>query len=127
MNALAQVPQWAAWLAAVLVLAGALVTFIGCVGLLRLGNFYQRVHAPTLGTTLGMALVTTGTIVFFSLREGEPVLHLIVLAVAVSVTTPVGLMLLARAALARDRLEQQAGVTPSPRRRIGMPRDDAPH
>lgn len=127
MNALAQVPQWAAWLAAALVLAGALVTFIGCVGLLRLGNFYERVHAPTLGTTLGMFLVVAGTIVYFSLQQGEPVLHLIVLGGAVSITTPVGLMLLARAALARDRLEEQAGVTPSPRRRIGLPRDDAPH
>lgn len=125
MNALAALPPWAALAIGALVLAGALLACIGCVGLLRLDNFYERVHAPTLGTTLGMALVVAGAIVYFSLQQGRPAVHLILLAAGVSVTTPIGLMLLVRAALARDRLERAAGVTPAPRRKVGLARDDA--
>ena len=40
-------------LTAVLLFLGAAITLIGSLGLLRLGSFYERVHAPTLGTTFG--------------------------------------------------------------------------
>ena len=46
MTHLAELPAWAAILIAVLLLIGASLTLIGSLGLLRLGSFYQRVHAP---------------------------------------------------------------------------------
>ena len=45
--------------ASLLVLAGAIAAFVGSLGLLRLPTFFERVHAPTMGTTLGAALVLT--------------------------------------------------------------------
>ncbi|MGO3743333.1 monovalent cation/H(+) antiporter subunit G, partial [Kerstersia sp.] len=39
-------------LIALLLVAGGLLALIGSIGLLRLRNFYQRLHAPTLGNTL---------------------------------------------------------------------------
>ena len=36
-------PAWAGLLVAILVLAGAAMTLIGAMGLLRLGTFYERV------------------------------------------------------------------------------------
>jgi multicomponent K+:H+ antiporter subunit G len=110
MNALASVPSWVALVIGVLVFAGALLACIGSAGLLRLTTFYRRAHAPTLGTTLGMYLVLAGTIVFFWAGEGKPALHVILIGVCVSITTPISLMLLARAALERDRREGAAGV-----------------
>ncbi|HET9818696.1 MAG TPA: monovalent cation/H(+) antiporter subunit G [Rhodanobacteraceae bacterium] len=110
MNALAAVPPWVALATGLLVLAGALLTCIGSVGLLRLDTFYRRVHAPTLGTTLGMYLVLAGTIAFFWAGEGRPALHVILIGVCVTVTTPISLMLLARAALERDRRAGTAGI-----------------
>lgn len=110
MNALAAVPSWVALVIGVLILAGALLACIGSAGLLRLDTFYRRVHAPTLGTTLGMYLVLAGTIVFFWAGEGRPALHVILIGVCVTVTTPISLMLLARAALERDRRDGAAGV-----------------
>ena len=53
MNGVEQLPAWAAVLTAVLLFLGAAVTLIGSLGLIRLGSFYERVHAPTLGTTFG--------------------------------------------------------------------------
>ena len=53
-------PAWAALVVAVLLLLGAGTTLVGSLGLLRLKTFYERVHAPTLGTTLGTALIARG-------------------------------------------------------------------
>jgi multicomponent K+:H+ antiporter subunit G len=113
MNALAAMPAWIALAVGVLVFAGALLACIGSAGLLRLATFYHRAHAPTLGTTLGMYLVLAGTIVFFWAGEGRPALHVILIGVCVTVTTPISLMLLARAALERDRREGAVGVPPA--------------
>jgi multicomponent K+:H+ antiporter subunit G len=110
MNAAGDLPAWAALLTALLVLVGATATLIGSLGLLRLGNFYARVHAPTLGTTLGMASILIGSALYFSVLESRPVIHEILIAVFVSLTTPVTLMLLVRAALYRDRTEGSTEV-----------------
>ena len=98
-------PGWAALLTSILVLLGAALAFTGSLGLLRFASFYQRVHAPTLATTLGAGCVLSASIIFFSVLQSRPVVHEILLAVFLTLTTPVTLMLLVRAALFRDRAE----------------------
>jgi multicomponent K+:H+ antiporter subunit G len=98
-------PAWAAILVALLVLTGAGITFIGSLGLLRLKSFYQRMHAPTLGTTLGMGFIVAGSMLCFSVLQSRPMLHELLIALFVTVTTPITLMLLGRAALYRDRTD----------------------
>ena len=88
--------------AAVLVLAGALLAFVGSLGLLRMKTFFERVHPPTMGTTLGTALILTGSLLYFSTLESRLVLHEILIAVFMTVTTPVTYLLLGRAALRRE-------------------------
>jgi multicomponent K+:H+ antiporter subunit G len=88
-------------LAALLVLAGALLAFIGSLGLLRLGTFFERVHPPTMGATLGTALVLAGSMLYFTVLESRLVLHEILIAVFMTLTTPVTYLLLGRAALRR--------------------------
>ena len=110
MNMAGTMPAWAAALTALFVLIGAAVTLIGSLGLLRLGTFYARVHAPTLGTTLGMGSILLGSAFYFSILEARPVLHEILLGIFVTLTTPVTLMLLARASLYRDRTEGNGDV-----------------
>lgn len=109
-----ELPAWAALAVALLLLLGAGLAFTGSVGLLRLSTFYERVHAPTLGTTLGIGCVLVASMLFFSLLQTRLVLHEILIAVLVVVTTPVTLMLLARAALYRDRIEGSTAVPPPP-------------
>lgn len=106
----ADLPGWAALLTAFLLLAGAGLTLIGAVGTLRLGSFFERVHAPTLGTSWGTGAVALASIVCFSTLGSRPVVHEILIGAFVSVTTPVTLMLLARAALYRDRAEGDTSV-----------------
>ncbi|CAH1665597.1 monovalent cation/H(+) antiporter subunit G [Chelatococcus asaccharovorans] len=107
MNNLAALPAWAALITAFLVLLGAGLALIGNIGLIRFASFYERVHAPTLGATLGMLSILAASIVCFSALQTRPVVHEILIGVFVTVTTPVTLMLLVQATLYRDRLEEK--------------------
>jgi multicomponent K+:H+ antiporter subunit G len=105
MNVSSELPAWAAVVTAALLFLGAATTLIGSLGLLRLKTFYERVHAPTLGTTLGTGCIVLASMIYFSVLETRPVLHEILIAVFITVTTPVTLMILVRAAMLRDRWE----------------------
>jgi multicomponent K+:H+ antiporter subunit G len=107
MNIAGELPVWAALLVALLLLLGTGLCLTGSLGLLRLGNFYQRVHAPTLAGTLGAGSVLIASMTFFSVLQTRFVLHEVLITVFVIVTTPVTLMVLARAALHRDETEKR--------------------
>lgn len=104
------IPEWLQVAIALVVLIGALVTFIGTIGLMRFATFYQRIHAPTLGSSLGAALILAASSLHSSLAFGRPILHEVLVLIFILVTTPVTLMLLARAALYRDRSEGNEDV-----------------
>jgi multicomponent K+:H+ antiporter subunit G len=105
MNAPAGVSTLATMLTAVLLVAGAAITLIGAIGLLRLRTFYERTHAPTLGTTLGTACIAVASMIYFSALETRPVVHELLLVTFIFVTTPVTLIILVRAAQLRDQFE----------------------
>lgn len=111
MNHDVEIPLFSAILTAGLLIAGAATTLIGSLGLLRLRSFYERVHAPTLGTTLGTACIAIASMVHFSTLGTRPVLHELLIVVFVLVTTPSSLMILTRAAVLRDAAE--AETTPA--------------
>lgn len=96
-------PPVAAVIVGVLVVLGSVVTLLGTVGLVRLKTFYDRVHPPTLGLTMGNAFILAGSILCFTVLGTRAVVHEILVLVLVTLTTPVTMMLLARAALFRDR------------------------
>lgn len=100
MNAL---PLWAEILTAVLAVAGAAFAAIGSFGLVRLPDFYQRIHSPTLGATAGSWLIMLATIVYFSVQGTNLFLHAVLIALFVALTAPVTTIFLMRAALFRDR------------------------
>jgi multicomponent K+:H+ antiporter subunit G len=104
-------PLAVAALVALLVVLGAALALIGSFGLLRLPTFYQRVHPPTMGTTLGVGFTLAASILLFSVIEGRPALQPIVIAVFVIVTTPITYMLLVRAAVHRDDATQDESVS----------------
>lgn len=107
-------PLWLVLPVSLLLLAGAAMTLFGSIGLLRLRRFYERVHAPTLATTLGIGSVLIASMLYFSVQQSRLVLHELLITVFVVVTTPVTLMVLTRAALYRDRREGDPEVPPAP-------------
>ena len=113
MSHAAELPIWAAILVSAFLVLGAALTLVGMIGFTRLPTFYERLHAPTLGTSWGTGGVVIASIIYFSVVGGRPVFHEILIGIFVTVTTPVTLMLLAQAALHRDRAEGNPGVPPS--------------
>ena len=97
-----QLPPLVAFVVAALVVLGAVIALIGSIGLLRMRTFYQRIHPPTMGTTLGAGAMLLASMILFSTLAARPVVHELVIAVFVVVTTPVTYMLLVRAAIHRD-------------------------
>ncbi|MCL2716455.1 MAG: monovalent cation/H(+) antiporter subunit G [Alphaproteobacteria bacterium] len=97
-----ELPFWVVAATSLLLVAGAAITFVGALGLLRLGSFYERVHAPTLGTTIGTFAVALASMIYFSAIHGRPLVHEILIVIFVTVTTPVTLTILVRAARFRD-------------------------
>lgn len=83
--------------AALLVLGAALV-FIGSLGMVRLADFYSRLHGPSKATTLGLGSMLAGSAVYFSTR-GAPSLHEVLITFFLFITTPISAHLLAKAAL----------------------------
>jgi multicomponent K+:H+ antiporter subunit G len=94
-------------LTGILVVLGAMLALAGSVGLLTLNSFYERVHPPTMGATLGTGLILVACVVHFSDIQQRLVLHHLLIGVFTFVTTPVTYMMLVRAALHRDAAKGQ--------------------
>lgn len=112
MNGLPDLPAWAAIAVAICILIGSGFTLIGAIGLLRLETLYQRVHAPTIGSSFGVAFISAATIICFSALRSTLALGAVLVFVFLTLTMPAGLILLARAALFRDRAEGRIDVPP---------------
>ena len=91
---------------------GAAFAAIGAFGLMRLPTFFRRIHAPTLGATLGVWSMTIATIVYFSVQGFSLFLHAVLIALFVALTAPVTTIFLMRAALFRERQRAQRQTQP---------------
>lgn len=94
---------WGEVFVAFLLLGSGVVVLIAALGLWRLQDFFTRMHAPALASTLAAWIVTLSSIVHFSTRAGEPDLHVWLIIIVLSITAPVTTIVLARAALFRRR------------------------
>ena len=103
MTGAADLPVWAAILVSFFLLAGGFLTLVGCIGLIQFKSFYERLHAPTIGSTFGVGGILIASIIFFSILQSKPVLHEVLITIFVVVTTPVTFMLLSRAVIHRDQ------------------------
>ena len=109
----ADLPLWVVIAVSVFLVLGSSLTLLGAIGLLRLPTFYERIHAPTLGTSWGLGAIMSASILYFSIVASRAVLHEILIGIFVTLTTPITLILLARAALHRDRTEGNPDVAPA--------------
>ncbi len=89
----------------VFLLIGAFFTLVGSIGLIRLPDFFMRLHAPTKASTLGVGGVLLASMVY-ALNEGV-LIHELIITLFVFVTAPVSAHLLSQAAL-RLKLKSKA-------------------
>ena len=83
----------------VLLMGGAFFCFIGGLGLLRLPDFYSRMHAAGITDTLGATLMILG----LALQSSDPMVHikLGLVLVFLLMTSPTATHAVARSAYAR--------------------------
>lgn len=112
MTALETLPPWLMAVVAFFLVLGSTLTLLGTFGLVHLKSFYDRIHAPTLGTSWGTAAILLASLISWSWVQDRVFVHELVIGLCVMVTTPVTLMFLGRAALHRDRLERHPDVPP---------------
>jgi multicomponent K+:H+ antiporter subunit G len=86
-------------LLSLLILVGAGFTLVGSLGLLRLRDFYSRLHGPTKATTLGVGSLLIASAIFFSHHDEGLSLHEVLVTLFLFITAPVGAHLMAKAAL----------------------------
>lgn len=96
-----ELPLWASILVAPLLILAGIVTLTGSIGLLRLRSFQERMHAPTLGMTLGTFCVALAATLVASLLQERPILHEWLICLFLFMTAPVTAILLMQSAIQR--------------------------
>lgn len=84
--------------AAILLLLGTGFTLIASVGLVRLPDFYTRMHAPTKAGTVGVSSIAAAAAMALPGDPIEIALKAALIIALLFVTAPIGAHMLARAA-----------------------------
>lgn len=95
-------PVWAAAVIAFLLIVAGFFALTGSLGLLRLPDFYSRIHAPTLANTLAAFCLVVAILVAASFEQHRFVAHSLLVSFFLIITSPVTAMLLMRAAIKRQ-------------------------
>ena len=98
------------WIVAGLVVAGGAFSLIGSLGLVRMPDFFTRLHGPSKATTIGMGSILLASALYMSVRGPGLSLHEFMISLFIVITTPVASHLLGKAARHR-RLPGSAGWT----------------
>jgi multicomponent K+:H+ antiporter subunit G len=99
MEHLHQLPFWLDIVITALVICGVGFALIGSWGLAKLGDFLKRLHGPTKATTLGVGCVLIASTLYFTVRDGGPSLHELLITLFLFMTAPVSAHLLIQAAM----------------------------
>ncbi len=79
---------------------GCFFMLVGSLGLVKLSEFYKRLHGPTKASTLGVGCILLASIGAHALAGDGLDLRELLITVFLFITAPVGAMMMARAALA---------------------------
>jgi len=83
----------------VLLLLGGLFVLVGSIGLIRLKDFYVRLHAPTKATTLGLGGILLASVVYMYHLKGFVSINEFLITLFLVITAPVTAHILAKVAM----------------------------
>lgn len=87
------------WIISILLLIGGSFVLIGSIGLVKMPDFFMRLHGPTKATTLGMASLLTAAMVFFSTTQGDISLKEILISIFLLLTAPISGYMMIKSAI----------------------------
>jgi multicomponent K+:H+ antiporter subunit G len=99
MSALEQLPVWADALITAMLVVSAVTALVGSFALVKLSDFYKRLHGPTKATTLGVGGVLIASAVYFTVRNHGFSVHEFLITLFLFLTAPVSAHLLVKAAM----------------------------
>ncbi|MDR2127762.1 MAG: monovalent cation/H(+) antiporter subunit G [Burkholderiaceae bacterium] len=108
----ASLSLWVEIIVGVLLLLSAVLALASAFAMARLRTFFLRMHPPTLTSVGAVWCVTAASLIYFSALNGALALHVWLIVVLMSITTPITTVLLARAALFRLRAQKTPGIPP---------------
>ena len=105
-------PLWAEWTLAVLLVISGISALLAAWGVLRLKDFFQRMHPPALGYTAASWSAALASAIYFSIVQEGLSLRSWIIVVVLSITVPITTVLLARAAMFRRRQQADSAMPP---------------
>ncbi len=87
------------WIVSIFLLVGGSLILIGSVGLVKMPDFFMRLHGPTKATTLGMACLLIAAMVYFSATETGYSLKEILITIFLLITAPISGYILIKSAI----------------------------
>ena len=101
----------AKWLSAILLLAGGILCITGGVGLLRMPDFFSRVHAAGVTETLAAPLLLVGLLL--QMEWSLDTVKVIMILIFVLATNPTATQAMAKATLSGGQRPYVADSNPS--------------
>lgn len=86
------------WVVSFFLLFGSFFAFIGALGLVRMPDFYTRMHTPTKATTLGSIGILLASTIYFTAHTGQLNILEPVIILFLFLTAPIGAHFLSKAA-----------------------------
>ena len=82
-----------------LLLAGSFFILMGGIGLVKLSEFFRRLHAPTKASALGVGLVLVASVGYPLFMGSDPQPHELLITAFLLITAPISAHLMSKAAL----------------------------
>jgi multicomponent K+:H+ antiporter subunit G len=89
-----------------LLAAGCFFIVVGSLGLVKLSDFFKRLHAPTKASTLGVGCVLLASVGYHWLGETDPQPRELLITAFLFITAPISAHLMAKAALSLHMAER---------------------
>ena len=97
------------WIVSILLLLGGVFILIGSIGLVKLPDFFMRLHGPTKATTLGMASILMAAIVYFVNTGHGLSVKEILITIFLLITAPISAYMLIKSAI-HHKLQPKDGT-----------------
>jgi len=87
------------WIISILLLIGGFFILVGSIGLVKMPDFFMRLHGPTKATTLGMAALLTAAMVLFSSTQAGLSIKEILISLFLLLTAPISGYMMIKSAI----------------------------
>lgn len=100
-------PFWVELIVSVLIVLSGVITLIGNIGLVKLQFFRKRIHAPTLGNSLGVWFLMIASIIVSWAIGDRLFFHEIIVVIFIFVSSPISWTLLMRSYILKVAKESE--------------------